>query len=44
VALTGLALLGTRNAALKPPRTELVRAISRCLQSAGDSVPQVIED
>jgi tetratricopeptide (TPR) repeat protein len=44
MALTGLALLGTRAAVLRTPRTDLVRAISRCLLAAGDSVPLVIED
>jgi len=41
--LVGLALLVVRGAPLRKPRSELVRAISRCLQLAGDSVGVPVE-
>jgi hypothetical protein len=43
VVLTGIALLAMRGEPAKPPRSQLVRAISRCLQTAGDSVPRALE-
>jgi hypothetical protein len=40
--LSGLALL-TIGTSLRMPRTELIRAISRCLQAAGDSLAVAME-
>jgi GAF domain-containing protein len=36
--LSGLALLDVSEASMRMPRSELVRAISRCLHAAGDSL------
>jgi tetratricopeptide (TPR) repeat protein len=38
-ALVGVALLNLRGRRLRVPRNELVLAIGRCLQEAGDSIP-----
>ena len=42
--LTGVALLATRDGTVRMPREALVHAISRCLLSAGDSMPFAIDD
>jgi tetratricopeptide (TPR) repeat protein len=42
--LTGVALLSTRAGNVRMPRAALMQAISRCLQTAGDSVPLAIDD
>jgi tetratricopeptide (TPR) repeat protein len=41
--LSGLALLSVGGKALQMPRNELTRAISRCLQAAGDSLAVAME-
>jgi len=42
--VTGLALLELREATLRTPRVDLVRAISRCLHSTGDSLPMTLDE
>jgi tetratricopeptide (TPR) repeat protein len=41
--LLGVALVTANDARVRSPRSELVQAISRCLQEAGDSVPMVFD-
>jgi len=41
--LVGIALLGAGPLTPKPPRAQLLRAISRCLQTAGDSVALIVD-
>jgi tetratricopeptide (TPR) repeat protein len=43
VKLVGVALLAIGDKPLRPPRVELVRIVSRCLQDAGDSLPVVLD-
>jgi hypothetical protein len=42
--LTGVALLAARDGTVRMPREALVHAISRCLLTAGDSLPFAIDD
>jgi hypothetical protein len=41
--LLGVALVATRQARVRSPRSELVQAISRCLKDAGDSLPMPLD-
>ena len=41
--LAGIAMLDAREANLRPPRTDLVEAISRCLLLTGDAVPRPLD-
>ena len=42
VALCGVALLGGRERAPRSPRNQLLQALSRCLLTAGDTIPLVL--
>jgi tetratricopeptide (TPR) repeat protein len=41
-ALSAIALIGGRERAPRPPRTELLQVLSRCLLTAGDTIPLML--